>query len=348
MSAKIVRYNGDVKAFAVDAVGSERTIFGEVTQANDLTSQINADYLRGWGIVGPADEPSLQDFNAMGFALGQFIAYLHQVGVAEYNSAQEYHANSFVNSGGILYVSLINSNIGNTPVSSPTQWKELYGQATETVRGTGTVATQAEAEAGSSDTDLMTPLKVKQAIMALTSPETARVDVASASTVNLTTAAPNTRDINITGTTTITAFTLVAGRRYFVRFAGSLILTNNANIVTQSGANLITAAGDTCILRATAANTVEVLCYTPFKSQAVGSYQTWQNLTASRAAATNYTNSTGKPIQVAVRSGTAAPAITVDGVAMDAGSGTLHTVVVPSGSVYNLTTGTLVSWYELR
>jgi hypothetical protein len=31
--------------------------------------------------------------------------------------------------------------------------------------------------------------------------------------------------------------------------------------VTQSGANITTAAGDTCVLRATAANTVEVVCY---------------------------------------------------------------------------------------
>ena len=80
----------------------------------------------------------------------------------------------------------------------------------------------------------------------------------------------------------------------------------------------------------------------------LGVGQTWQNLTASRAPATNYTNSSGKPIQVAIRSGTPAPAITVDGVAMDAGSGTVATVIVPNGSVYNLSTGTLISWSELR
>lgn len=91
-----------------------------------------------------------------------------------------------------------------------------------------------------------------------------RIDVASAATVNLTTAAPNTRHINITGTTTITGFTVAAGQTYFVRFNAALTLTNNASIVTQSGANITTAAGDTCILRATAANVVEVLAYTPF------------------------------------------------------------------------------------
>jgi hypothetical protein len=92
----------------------------------------------------------------------------------------------------------------------------------------------------------------------------ARIDVASAATVNLTTAAPNTRHINITGTTTITGFTVAAGQCYFVRFNATLTLTNGAALVTQTGANIVTAAGGTCIIRATAANVVEVLTYTPF------------------------------------------------------------------------------------
>ncbi|MFN9252835.1 MAG: hypothetical protein ACK6BL_02670 [Holosporaceae bacterium] len=91
--------------------------------------------------------------------------------------------------------------------------------------------------------------------------DTTRIDVASGATVDLSTLAPNTRNINITGTTNITGFTIAVGQLYFVRFNAALTLTNNASIVTQTGANITTAAGDTCILRATAANTVEVLCY---------------------------------------------------------------------------------------
>lgn len=105
-----------------------------------------------------------------------------------------------------------------------------------------------------------------QAIIAgstLNTLDTTRIDVASAGTVNLTAAAPSTRHINITGTTTITGFTVAAGRCYFVRFAAALTLTSSASLVTQTGANIVTAAGDTCIIRATAENTVEVLAYTP-------------------------------------------------------------------------------------
>lgn len=93
--------------------------------------------------------------------------------------------------------------------------------------------------------------------------DTTRIDVASATTVSLTADAPSTRHINITGTTTITGFTVAAGLAYFVRFNAALTLTNNAAIITQTGANITTAAGDTCLLRATASNTVEVLAYSP-------------------------------------------------------------------------------------
>lgn len=120
--AKINRFNGNLQAPASAALGTERTIFGAETQSNELTDQFTAELLRGWGIIGPSDEPTLQDFNAMGFTLGQLHAYLHQVGVAEYNALQEYHVGSFTNRGGVLYVSLVNNNVGNTPESSPLKW----------------------------------------------------------------------------------------------------------------------------------------------------------------------------------------------------------------------------------
>lgn len=125
MAAKIVRYNGDLAAFASAAPGTERTIFGDVAQANDLTSQINADFLRGWGIVGPSDQPALEDFNGAMYTHGQLLAYLHQVGVPEYNATQEYHIGSITNLGGTLYKSKINTNIGNSPDTSAAQWQAI-------------------------------------------------------------------------------------------------------------------------------------------------------------------------------------------------------------------------------
>lgn len=189
---------------------------------------------------------------------------------------------------------------------------------------------------------------------------TTRIDVASATTVDLTSLAPNTRHINITGTTTITGFTVAAGQTYFVRFNAALTLTNNASIVTQSGANITTAAGDTCILRATAANVVEVLSYSPFLNQSVGYGQTWQDVTSSRVSGTTYTNSTGKPIEINIKvsnqSGTNNNTLKVGGALADyVQTGMTVAVggvsaIVPNGATYVMSsTGiSIVAWLELR
>lgn len=85
--------------------------------------------------------------------------------------------------------------------------------------------------------------------------------IASASTVDLTAGAPNTSQIVIGGGTTINGFTVAAGRAFVVKFTGACTLVNSGALVTNSGADIVTAAGDSCIMRAIGANTVEVLVY---------------------------------------------------------------------------------------
>ncbi|EDZ4730935.1 hypothetical protein GVT19_13640, partial [Salmonella enterica] len=115
--SKIARYQGNVRAFASDARGMERTVFGGTNQADDLTSQITASFLRGWGIVGAAEHPSLEDFNAAMYAMSQFIAYQHQMGVPEWHAEQEYHIGSICTHNGESYQSLQNANVGSQPPS---------------------------------------------------------------------------------------------------------------------------------------------------------------------------------------------------------------------------------------
>lgn len=188
---------------------------------------------------------------------------------------------------------------------------------------------------------------------------TLATNVASAATVDLTSSAPNTRHINITGTTAIGAFTVTSGKCYFVRFNAALTLTNSASLVTQSGADIVTAAGDTCIIRATAANIVEVLCYTPGIPKSIGYRQSWQDLAASRSLNTNYTNSTGQPIKVAVNSslpGTGNIRILIDGILVQFVSNPSNTSgtsciseLVPPGSTYQVqSSAAIAGWKELR
>lgn len=185
---------------------------------------------------------------------------------------------------------------------------------------------------------------------------TVRIDVASTAALNLTSAAPSTRNINITGSNAITSFIVSVGQVYFVRFDGSLTLTNNASIITQSGGNIITQAGDSCIIRATAANVVEVLCYSRGIPQALGDGQAWKDLTSTRSTGTTYTNTTGRPIFVVINTpSNTAIAATVGGVTIYASytpssgqpRGSLG-FIVPPGITYSSSATSGFSWLELR
>ena len=101
--SKIDRYDGNLKAFASAATGTERTVFGDTSQSDTLNANVVADFFRGWGITGPAFNPTKQDFNGLAFTLGQLIAYLHQVGVPEWNTSQEYYRGSVVTTLAGIY-----------------------------------------------------------------------------------------------------------------------------------------------------------------------------------------------------------------------------------------------------
>lgn len=118
--------------------------------------------------------------------------------------------------------------------------------------------------------------------------------IASAATLNLD-AVVETRDIVISGTTTITAVTVEAGKVFRVRASGAFTLTNNADIVTGRGANLLMAAGDTFIVRATAANKIEVLMHSPVVVGLPPVYggRAWMNYKGTTSGAGRATRNSG-------------------------------------------------------
>lgn len=92
-------------------------------------------------------------------------------------------------------------------------------------------------------------------------------DIASAATINLSTA---TGDIvDVTGTTAITAITLADGIERTVRFTGALTLTHGASLVLPSAANISTAAGDVATFRGYAAGVVRCTAYQKASGQAL-------------------------------------------------------------------------------
>lgn len=119
--SKIPRIKGGVTPFASEAAPQERTVFGSTTITDDIDQQITPEFKRGWGIVGPSEFPSLQDFSAVGFTLSSLIAYLHQVGVAEWDSEQQYYIGAAVTHTGALWVAAIDEPT-DEPTSASAQW----------------------------------------------------------------------------------------------------------------------------------------------------------------------------------------------------------------------------------
>ena len=123
--AKIDRYNGNLKAFGSAAIGTERTVFGGATQSDTLDANITADLLRGWAIIGVAANPTKQHFNGLAFTLGQLIAYLHQRGIAEWNTAQEYFDGSVVTTDvGIYRLKTGGSGTVDPDIDGGTNWEK--------------------------------------------------------------------------------------------------------------------------------------------------------------------------------------------------------------------------------
>lgn len=107
------------------------------------------------------------------------------------------------------------------------------------------------------------------------------------------------------------------------------------------------------------ARSAVVAAVTPDKLREVGVGQTWQDVTASRALGTTYTNTTGRPIMVYVGSTSATTSssfLTVSGIQLpisqgQVGGGVFKEVsiaIVPPGATYSATASALEKWVELR
>lgn len=91
--------------------------------------------------------------------------------------------------------------------------------------------------------------------------EAPTVTVASSATPAIFSAAGNS--ISLTGTTTVAGFdTIAAGAVRRVVFAGVLQLTNGANLINISGANIVTAAGDVAMFLSQGAGVTLMVSYT--------------------------------------------------------------------------------------
>ncbi|WP_427864925.1 phage baseplate protein [Providencia stuartii] len=102
----------DLKIFAQDAKTGEIETFPDV--------------LRGWGITldRTAGKPPLEWFNAIGKRVDEWLMYLTQRGVAEWDAALSYPKTAIVQWNGVIYVSNKETK-GEQPDKSQAAWSTL-------------------------------------------------------------------------------------------------------------------------------------------------------------------------------------------------------------------------------
>ena len=248
------------------------------------------------------------------------------------------------NLSDLTNVATARTNLGAAPLASPA----FTGTPTAPTASPGTNTTQLATTAFVLDAGgLNTPL----------------VTLSAAGTINLTTGAPATSQLAISGTgVSINGFTVAANRFFVVKMTGvSNTLVNSASLVTGRGANIPVVAGDSFLMRSTSANTVEVVCGDFLADRGIGSGQTWQNVTGSRVSGTTYTNTTGRSIVIqlwpaAAPSSTAT--ITVAGELVAhystnntvAGANGTVSAIIPAGATYSyaVTVAAVLKVVELR
>jgi hypothetical protein len=181
-------------------------------------------------------------------------------------------------------------------------------------------------------------------------------DIASGSTVNLANATGEF--VSVTGEVGIASFgTVGAGMRFIIRFVSSLTLTHNAtSLICPAGADLTVNANDIIWLESLGSGNWRILSYMPVQAT-----RTWQDMSASRALDTEYTNTNSYPIEVSLSvissSSQVGVSLFVAGLMVcyvtisSAIQAANLSAVVPPGSTYKLLTNTgtytIGHWAEL-
>lgn len=129
--AKLTRPT-ETKIFGSTALAAELTPFGSSIPSTDINLILNStEAQRGWGTIGANGFPPMEWFNALGYGLSYYNAYLMQQGIPEWTALQDYYINSIcIGSDGKIYRSISGvsgtPNSGNNPTTDTIKWEHIF------------------------------------------------------------------------------------------------------------------------------------------------------------------------------------------------------------------------------
>lgn len=122
------------KLFGENSQADEMTSFGSPTLNNpvftrDLDVIQSTEYVNGWfpTILEGAIRPYAEDMNGMFYLFSYQLKYILEQGIAEWDSGTTYYTNSLAKYGTEIYISLVDNNTGNNPISSIGYWQWYAG-----------------------------------------------------------------------------------------------------------------------------------------------------------------------------------------------------------------------------
>ncbi|MGE4336206.1 MAG: hypothetical protein AB7E55_09560 [Pigmentiphaga sp.] len=275
---------------------------------------------RGWAGGAAEDPPEAKWENWWHNRVDEALSEIESKGAMQWFADVSYAIGATARSGGQNYIAAIASTgIQPGSASDAGHWQQLSLLA----------ATQAEAEAGTENTKRMTALRVWQAITKRFSTQAQAEEGADNATIMTPLRVAQAIAKKMVSATEIVAGMLRVGTQAEVDAGG-----------------LDSVAVTPLKLASTLASRVQL-----------GVGQTWQDVTASRASATTYTNTTGRPIQVAITvndSGSGTWSFILNGTRLtwndQGGSTDFVSVIIPDGNTYQVNRGqhTITRWMELR
>ena len=127
--AKITRKTASIFAGSASPAPNGIAQFGSLAASaaaystDPATIQALSEWLAGWNsalVSGAA--PAIEDMNAVHYVFGYQLAYLLQQGIAEWDAGTTYYTNGFCSYNGVIYQSLADANLNNTPSLDGAYW----------------------------------------------------------------------------------------------------------------------------------------------------------------------------------------------------------------------------------